>query len=122
MDAVPCHSFAWIESKASCKVPPGSSTTVVAATALFVRMGSKISLHAAARFVRMPEAAGTTVKAIVAEPPRARDPKSKMTAPACWVQVPWLPVAETYSTPSGSWLLTTRLEAASGPALVATSV
>ncbi len=97
-------------------------TVVDSLAELSAGFGSSSFAPTAAAFLIVPAASGITVIVTVAEPAAASSPRSQLTVPAAWLQVPWLAVAETKATPAGSASVKLTPVAFEGPWLATVAV
>src|SRR5262245_15298835 len=70
---------------------------------------------------KIPSIVVVVVMVIVARPLLVSGPKSQVTVPLAWSQVPWLLCADTKTRLSGNTSVTTTFEAVVGPRFVTES-
>jgi hypothetical protein len=94
-------------------------TVVLAVALLFALLGSAwVAVTLAVLVIVPPDVGAVTTIVTVADPTLAIDPKLHVTVPALWLQVPWVAVADTNTTPAGNVSVRVTPVAALGPALL----
>ena len=98
-------------------------TVVLAVALLLPAFGSFSVAVTLAVLVSVPlETGAVTTMVTVADPALAIVPRLHVTVPALWLQVPWVAVADTNTTPAGNVSVRVTPLAPLGPALLTLTV
>jgi hypothetical protein len=98
-------------------------TVVLAVALLFALLESAwVAVTLALLVIVPPEVGAVTTIVTVADPALAIVPRLHVTVPALWLQVPWVGVADTNTTPAGKVSVRVTPLAPLGPALLTPTV